>query len=97
MKEIPFDPELIEDPWIFDTIPGLEPDDQLPAELVERIKTAVEDLPGDERAVVECVVWGQMSKVEVAETLGRSRQSVHDVLGRALVKLRKTLADMEGL
>ena len=97
MKEIPFDPEFIDDPWIFDTIPGLESDDQLPEEFVEWIRDAVETLPDDQRDVVELVIWGQMTKVEIAAELGRSRQSVHDVLNRAFKNLRKELSWLEGV
>lgn len=97
MKEIPFDPEHIDDPWFLETIPGFDDYDQLSPEVVERIKDAVEALPQDERDVVELVVWGQMSKVDIAVELGRSRQSVHDVLGRGLRRLRTILADLEGL
>ena len=86
MKEIPFDPGLIDDPWVFDEIPGLD-FPTLDPETAERIKTAVEALPKDERAVVECLVWGQMTKVETARLLGRSRQSVHDVMKRAYATL----------
>jgi RNA polymerase sigma factor (sigma-70 family) len=94
LREIPFDPEAFEDPWMFDEIPGLG-SDGLEWVLSERIKDAVEDLPEDERAVVEMLFWGQSTKVEVAEALGRSRQSVHDLLRRALVSLRSALRDLE--
>ncbi len=93
MKEIPFDPELIDDPWVFDEIPGFA-DVPMDPKMALRIVDAVESLPEDERAVVECLIWGQMTKVEVAETLGRSRQSVHDVAKRAYEKLAKQLGDM---
>ncbi len=91
MKEIPFDPGLIDDPWVFDKIPGL-PDPAFDPELAERIKDAVEALPKDERAVVECLIWGQMTKIETGKLLHRSRQSVHDVFKRALITLAKELA-----
>ena len=94
MKEIPFDPGLIDDPWVFDEIPGLSEPTQLDPKLVDRIKDAVEALPEDERAVVECLVWGQMTKIETGRLLGRSRQSVHDVMKRAIKTLTKELADL---
>ncbi len=91
MREIPFDPGLIDDPWVFDEIPGLS-EPVFDPEFAERIKDAVEGLPKDERAVVECIIWGQMTKIETGRLLGRSRQSVHDVFKRALVTLAKELA-----
>ena len=93
MKEIPFDPGLIDDPWTFSEIPGLSQDTMDP-ELADRIKDAVEALPEDERAVVECLVWGQMTKIETGRLLGRSRQSVHDVMKRAIKMLVKELSDL---
>ena len=92
MREIPFDPGLIDDPWVFDEIPGLtEP--EFDSEFAERIKDAVEALPKDECAVVECIIWGQMTKIETGKLLGRSRQSVHDVFKRAVETLAKELTD----
>jgi RNA polymerase sigma factor (sigma-70 family) len=78
---------------MFDLIPGVD-ESSLDPIFVERIKDAVENLPEDERTVVECLVWGSMTKVEVAEMLGRSRQSVHDVYKRAVVSLRAELATL---
>ncbi len=93
MKEIPFDPGLIDDPWVFSEIPGLSQDTMDPR-LIERIQDAVEALPEDERAVVECLVWGQMTKIETGRLLGRSRQSVHDVMKRAVKLLVEELGDL---
>ncbi len=94
MKEIPFDPGLIDDPWVFSEIPGLSEPSTMDPELADRIKDAVESLPKDERAVVECLVWGQMTKIETGRLLGRSRQSVHDVMKRAIKLLVKELSDL---
>ncbi len=94
MKEIPFDPDLIDDPWVFNEIPGLDEFSSLDPETIEQIKTAVESLPKDERAVVECLIWGQMTKVETGRLLGRSRQSVHDVMKRAIVTLVEKLGEL---
>ncbi len=94
MKEIPFDPDLIDDPWVFDEIPGFDDVSLLDPETIEQVKTAVEALPKDERAVVECLVWGQMTKVETGRLLGRSRQSVHDVMKRAIVTLVERLGEL---
>ena len=91
MKELPFDPALIDDRWIFD-LPV--PSSDFDPNVAERIKDAVESLPQIERDVIECLVWGQMTKVEVAETLGVSRQTVHDVYRRAALKLAKALRDL---
>ncbi len=93
MKEIPFDPGLIDDPWLFEDIVEVDLS-LLDPEAAERIKTAVEGLPEDERAVVECLVWGQMTKIEAAALLGRSRQSVHDVMKRATKSLVASLEDL---
>ncbi len=53
----------------------------------DRVVDAVEELAPLERAVVECIVWGRMSKVETAEALGVSRSYVHKVWRRAKEKL----------
>ena len=57
----------------------------------DRILDAVEALPEMDRAVVECLVWGGMTKVECAETLGISRSYVHKIWRRARDKLRDVL------
>jgi DNA-directed RNA polymerase specialized sigma24 family protein len=53
----------------------------------------VEGLPEIERAVVECIIWGGMSKVEAAKTLNVSRSYVHKVYRRAKERLACLLAD----
>lgn len=96
MKEVAYDPSLLDDHWVFDTLPGDEFDPSgLDPALRERLIDAVEALPEDERAVVECFFWGRMTKTEMAELIGRSRQSVHDVLNRAIEMLREALGEEE--
>ena|GEM_PF-7064224 len=53
----------------------------------------VESLPELDRAVVECLVWGGMTKVECAELLGISRSYVHKIWRRARGVLREQLSD----
>jgi RNA polymerase sigma factor (sigma-70 family) len=69
--------------------------EELDPAIVERIKDAVEALPDDERAVIECLVWGQMSKVEVGELLGKTRQFVYEVEKRAHQMLREALGGLD--
>jgi DNA-directed RNA polymerase specialized sigma24 family protein len=92
VRELPYDPSLIDDPW-WHKVPAGDP--PLDPEVVERIKDSVEALPEDERAVVECLIWGQMTKVEVAEMLGRTRQWVYEVEKRALAMLATVLGGIE--
>ncbi|HEX7099331.1 MAG TPA: sigma factor-like helix-turn-helix DNA-binding protein [Acidimicrobiia bacterium] len=94
MKEVPYDPSFLDDRWVFDTLPG-ETVEGIDPELRERLIDAVESLLEDERAVIECFFWGRYSKTEIAELIGRSRQSVHDVLNRALEQLRTALRPTE--
>lgn len=82
-REIPVDPaHLARRPAESDDLPDPERD---------RIVDAVEALPEMDRAVVECLVWGGMTKVECAETLGISRSYVHKIWRRARDKLRDVL------
>lgn len=92
MKETPVDPALIDDPWLFG--PGVEDPGGLDWNTIELIKDAVEDLPEIERAVMECLFWGQMTKVETAAALGITRQTVHDAERRAKPKLQKALENL---
>ena len=57
----------------------------------------VESLPELDRAVVECLVWGGMTKVECAELLGISRSYVHKIWRRARSVLRNQLSDDNGV
>ena len=53
---------------------------------------AVDNLPEPDKSVVECLVWGGMTKVEVAEVLGISRSYVHKIWRRARETLRQQLS-----
>tara|TARA_B100000287_G_scaffold180524_1_gene170571 strand:+ start:3707 stop:3958 length:252 start_codon:yes stop_codon:yes gene_type:complete len=57
----------------------------------ESIIEAVEALPEQDRAVVECLIWGGMTKVECAELLGISRSYVHKIWRRARETLKSVL------
>ena len=59
------------------------------------IVTLVEGLPELDRAVVECLMWGGMTKVECAELLGISRSYVHKIWRRARDRLRTDLLQPE--
>lgn len=89
--------ELAHDPGHFDDgyLRADADDDPLSPELVELIKDAIDELPEPDKSVVECLVYGQMTKTEVARLLGRSRQSIHDVWLRALDTLRASLRGVE--
>ena len=71
-REIPYDPNLIVALHAERPQPEPHPDADL-------IVEAVESLPQRQRDVVELLVWGGMTKVEAAETLGYSRSHVHKV------------------
>lgn len=88
MRELTFDPDLFDDGFFAEAF--VEDGD---SDLAERIKDAVEALPEAERDVVECLMWGQMTKTATAELLGRPRQSVHDAWLRAVDTLREALRD----
>ena len=63
------------------------------SEKQEAIVDAVEELPELERSVVELLIWGGLTKVEVAEHLGISRSYVHKLWRRARVLLKGQLSD----
>lgn len=66
-------------------------EDGLPAPERDRVAELVDELPDLERSVVECLVWGGMTKVECAELLGISRSYVHKLWRRARERLRDAL------
>lgn len=72
--------EISVDPILFSHLSDLDQEHHPDA---DRIIDAVEALPEMERSIVECIVWGRMSKVEAAATLGVSRSYVHKVWRRA--------------
>ena len=88
MKEDPCDPTVLNR---YEAPPALE---NLPPEVVERIRDAVDLLPEQEKAVVELLIWGTETKVEVAARLGVSRSHVHRLWLRAQEVLVEALADL---
>jgi len=81
-REIPVDPAHLARRAYEDGLPSPERD---------RVAELVEELPDLERSVVECLVWGGMTKVECAELLGISRSYVHKLWRRARERLRDAL------
>ena len=79
-REIPLDPALL------DRFVAVELE---PHPLAEQIADLVEALPEMDRAVVVCLIWGRMTKVETAAMLGVSRSYVHKIWRRAIAKLRQ--------
>tara|TARA_E500000331_G_C16925881_1_gene569773 strand:- start:159 stop:425 length:267 start_codon:yes stop_codon:yes gene_type:complete len=57
----------------------------------ERLITLVESLPQKQRDVVELIVWGQMTKVDVAKKLGCSRSYVHKIWRNAKESMKNEL------
>lgn len=51
----------------------------------------VESLPRNQRRVVELIVWGQMTKVAVAQQLGFSRSYVHKIWKTAKERMKDEL------
>ena len=60
---------------------------------IDEIVEIFEALPDLDRAVVECLIWGGMTKVEVSKMLGISRSYVHKIWRRAREDLRTKLSD----
>ncbi len=83
-REIPVDPAHL------DRRASVDDQDDESRELIADL---VESLPELDRAVVECLVWGGMTKVEAAELLGISRSYVHKIWRRARGVLREQLSD----
>ena len=52
------------------------------------VEEALHGLPDDERAVVELVVFSQMSLAEAGRVIGVSRQQAHRLWNRAKLKLK---------
>lgn len=88
MREIPFDPSIIGD-WIDPAVMDFPTDEEKDA--ANFLKDAVEDLPEPDRTVVEGIIWGRLSKAEIARSLGKSRPYVSKVWGRALERLHEML------
>jgi len=90
VREIPFDPAILVDLAVVD----YEDDDPERQEILDRIASEVEALPGSERGVMECLVWGRMTRVEAARHLNLSRSYVHKLEQRAKAVLRERLGDL---
>lgn len=87
-REIPYDPDVLADimPAHVD-----EPTDQ---SRLDRIMEAVEALPDNERAVVEYIIWGRMSKADTAVALGFHRSYVHKLWRKAKLSLGEVLDEL---
>lgn len=88
MRELPYDPEILAE------YPNPEPD--LPdLERLDRVSDAVEQLPQQQRTVVELLVWGKYTKAQVAEELGCSRSYVLKLWRLAMATLVQELDDLQ--
>jgi len=83
-REIPYDPSMLAALFSGQEQSEPHPDADL-------IVEAVESLPQRQRDVVELLMWGGMTKVEAAETLGYSRSHVHKVWRAAKEALNDAL------
>jgi len=83
MREIAVNPDIINS--VFASVEN-EPHPER-----ERLITLVESLPQKQRDVVELIVWGQMTKVAVANKLGCSRSYVHKIWRNAKESMRDEL------
>jgi len=89
-RELPFDPGTLADMAF-----GFDDLDEDPLDpIIELTREAVESLPPRHRDVVECLMWGRMSKVEAAETLGTGRQYTHQLWSEAKVMLKERLGGL---
>lgn len=82
-REIPVDPDQLS------RRPAIEEFANQPD---ETLLDAVDNLPEPDKSVVECLIWGGMTKVEVAEVLDISRSYVHKIWRRARETLRQQLS-----
>ncbi len=85
-REIPYDPHLITALYAEQSVGEPHPAAGL-------IVEAVESLPQRQRDVVELLMWGGMTKVEAAKSLGYSRSHVHKVWRAAKEALKDVLRD----
>ena len=83
MREIIVSPDIINS-----TFTPFETEDH---PLKEKVINLVESLPKKQRDVVELIVWGQMTKVDVAKELGCSRSYVHKVWRTAKERMKHEL------
>tara|TARA_R100000152_G_scaffold17740_1_gene9384 strand:+ start:30 stop:293 length:264 start_codon:yes stop_codon:yes gene_type:complete len=83
MRETPIDPDIINSVF---TAPV-----QKEHPYRESLINLVESLPENHRNVVELIVWGQMTKVDVAKKLGFSRSYVHKIWKTAKERMRDEL------
>ena len=87
--EIIFDPAVMENILIHEDRYFATEETRL-----DRVLEAVEALDEPHRAVVELIVWGRHSKIDVAEILGYSRQHIHSLWDEAQAVLKEELGEM---
>ena len=79
------------DPAVLNRLAGVLADVTLDRDTLDRIATAVDDLPPLERAVIEGLYWERASQKTVAERLGVSRPTVQRRAASALLLLQECL------
>lgn len=66
------------------------------AERIERVRRAMSTLPEDYREVLALALEQGLLLREVAERMGRSREAIKKLYGRALCRLREVCGPLEG-
>jgi DNA-directed RNA polymerase specialized sigma24 family protein len=87
MREIAYDPQSINEmSYTID-----DPDDNHEA-IYRRVRDAVDAMEGPARDVVECLMWGRMTKIECANLLGMARSTVNKLWTEATKELDEALS-----
>ncbi len=78
------------------TEPSTNPEDLVAAERISRLASRLEDLPADQRRVVQMRFLQEKSVKEIADQMGRSEGAVKQLQYRALEWLRARMSEENG-
>lgn len=72
---------------------ALEVESSVSPETADKLKAAIDELPEQQREVVNLLFWERVTEREAAERLGISRRAIQTHRARALTRLRDVVGD----
>lgn len=98
-RELPSTSHDVPDDWISETLPARErTEDQVERRSDARlVRTALDDLPKDQRQVIELAYFGGLSHAQIAKVLGLPAGTVKGRMRLGLSKLRIALGEPAGV
>jgi RNA polymerase sigma-70 factor, ECF subfamily len=98
-RELPSTAHDVSDDWMTETLPARERTEEQVEQRTEAllVRSALDDLPRDQRQVIELAYYGGLSHAQIAATLGLPAGTVKGRMRLGLSKLRIALGEPAGV